>query len=162
MTAQTAIADVLDAIYDLWSTDPTLTATEGIDFFDGPIGAGDRTAGAKVIVGAEDWIDDDQDAGTGTASWAQASTLSDIDETLTIPCAVWVGRGGDDMRARRREAVTLYNRCAELMRGEDFGMTPPVQVLWSYASGSALRQEQGQDGAAVLLSFTVTVRTRIY
>ncbi len=164
MTTQSLFADVLDAIYDTLAADATLAAlvaAETLLISDGPpAGARDRLQ--EVWVGALDDVLGDQFESTTNVSqvWATAGgpSVAERDEVIDVPCCVWVWRGDTDMRTCRRTAQTLLDAACTALRGQTLGVP---QLMWAELLSGQFGQVQTDDGAAVVMVFTIRVQTRL-
>lgn len=160
----TRVADVLDAVYDLFVAEPTIAAAidDGtLVAFDGPPTI-DFSADLMLVVGGS--VEVDNDAGETSVTWdwsamGRSGGNADVEEWIEIPCAV-ASLDGDagNMRAARREAIGIYAKAAAAVRDSTLGIG---EVMWCICAVSGIRQLQTEDGAECLITFTVRVRTRI-
>lgn len=164
MSTQSLLADVLDAIYDTLVADVTLAAmvtAETLLISDGPpTGARDRDN--ELWVGALDDPLGDQFDSTVVInqSWATAGgpAVAERDETIDIPCCVWARRGDTDMRACRRTMQTIFDAACTALRGQTIGVP---QLMWLETAAGSASQVQTDDGAAVVVPFTIRAQTRL-
>lgn len=151
------VADVMDALYDQWTADATLTGL-GVVVRDGDEPT-DGTATRELWVGGTGTDDDDTDVATSQREWAHASTASDIDEWVSVTCTLWAWSGDVDSRGQRRAAINLLNAAVAVVRGSTLGLAP--RVLWTEVPTYSLRQIQDERGSACVVTFVVRARCRI-
>lgn len=162
--SDTRVADVLDAVYDLFAADATLAALvagETLRMFDGPPTT-DFAAQTMLVVGGT--VDADAvDEPDTTVSWDWGSLgvsgqYAAVDEWIDVPCGIASKDGGRDMRTVRRRAIDVYAAAAAAVRASTLAIDV---VMWCISSVSSIRQLQTQSGAECLVAFVVRVRTRI-
>lgn len=161
----TRLADILDAVYDLFAAETTLAAlvaNGALKIFDGPPTI-DFSATSMLVVGGRP-VQDDESETTATLDWATlgvSGQYADIDEWVFIPCGV-ATVGGDStslgMRATRRTAITIYAKAASALRASTLSIDV---VMWCIPQASSLKQQQTQSGSECFIDFTAAVRTRI-
>lgn len=162
----TRVADILDALYDLWAADATLAAmvtAETLKISDGPPTI-DFSARDMLVVGGLPVEDDEESTTDISVTWGslgRSGGYADVDETITVPCGVASLLGDSTpagMRAARRNAINVYAAAASALRDSTLGIDV---VMWCLSGVSGIRQRQTQTGAECLIAFTATVRTRI-
>jgi hypothetical protein len=165
--SDTIVADVLDGVYDLFVANSAIAAlvTAGtLRTFDGPP-AVDWAADSMLVVGGRVQVDD-QDSTTEVAwDWATmgvSGAVSEVDETIAIPCGIASKRGSSTtdatMRNVRRSAINIYAACGAALRGSTLSLP---RVMWCTSSVSSIQQLQTPDGPECFVDFTAFVRTRI-
>jgi hypothetical protein len=161
----TRVADILDALYNLWAADATLAAavTAGtLKIFDGPPTI-DFSARDMLCIGGLPVDDDDSETSVNLdwGSLGRSGQYADVDESIAVPCGI-VSQLGDStaagMRACRRNAINVYAAAASALRASTLGIDV---VMWCLAGVTGIRQAQTQNGAECLIAFTALVRTRI-
>jgi hypothetical protein len=153
-TTQSSFADVVDGIYDAVSTSNTSGALASypasayrIAVFDGPP-TDDRSALVEIRVGVRgDGFD--QIAADITQAWQ--SMDGQRDETIDVPCVIWIRQGSTDVRTWRRRLSDIYNIVAGLLVANTFSQAH----LWTMeVTAGSLREIQATDGLALVLPFT--------
>lgn len=160
----TRVADILDALHDLWAADTTLAAmvnAETLKIFDGPPTV-DFSAPSMLVVGGLPVEDDEESQTEAALNWGslgRSGQYADVDENISVPCgiATLLGNSGD-MRACRRTAINVYAAAASALRASTLGIDV---VMWCLSGVTGIRQRQTQNGAECLITFTALVRTRI-
>jgi len=165
--SDTIVADVLDAVYDLFVADATLAAlvtAKKLRTFDGPP-TSDWAADSMLIVGGRVQVDDEESLTEVSWDWATmgvSGAVSEVDETIAIPCGIAAMRGSSstdaNMRQVRRSAINIYAACGSALRGSTLSLG---RVMWCTSNVSAIHQMQTASGPECLIDFTAFVRTRI-
>lgn len=162
----TRVADILDALYDLWAGNATLAAmvTAGtLKISDGPPTI-DFSARDMLVVGGLPIEDDEEsttDVGLNWGSLGHSGQYADVDENIAVPCGVASVLGDSTpagMRLARRNAINVYAAASSALRDSTLGIDV---VMWCLSGVTAIRQRQTQSGAECLIAFTALVRTRI-
>lgn len=160
-TRQTLAADVLDALVTTWGADATLGTyvTAGrLRIYDGPP-VDDRAAEIELWVGATG-LEPDEAVVTGTQAFATQGTTDDVDETLSIACAIWVANGTNDIKTARRTAIDVFNAAVTAVQGSDLGLGNEVYDATQVVSWQ-LRQGQWTSGVGAVLAFVVQVEGQV-
>jgi hypothetical protein len=155
------VADILDNLTDLLTTNLATTYGERLAVRDGPPII-NRTPEIEVWIGALGEEGEDT-AARHTATWVTmgAGTASQREVTVDIPCCVWAIGGETDMRVRRRTAADVIDAIDVLLAPPDpLGMAEVLCGGVELALG-AVPQIQSQDGAAVPWTFTIRTTARI-
>jgi hypothetical protein len=165
--SDTIVADVLDGVYDLFVADATLAAlvtAKRLRTFDGPPNS-DWAADSMLIVGGRVQVDDEDSTTEVAWDWASmgvSGAISEVDETIAIPCGVAAKRGSNStdatMRQVRRSAINIYAACGSALRGSTLSLP---RVMWCTSNVSSIRQWQTTDGPECFVEFIAFVRTRI-
>jgi len=165
--SDTIVADVLDGVYDLFvadSTISTLVAAGKLRTFDGPPTT-DWAAGSMLVVGGRVLVDDEESLTEVSWDWASmgvSGAVSEVDETIAIPCGIATMRSSANtdvtMRQIRRSAINIYAACGSALRGSTLSLG---RVMWCTSNVSAIHQMQTASGPECLIDFTAFVRTRI-
>lgn len=161
----TRVADILDAIYDLFAANTYLAAevtAERLKIFDGPPTV-DWSAASMLCIGGLP-IEDDESATEVNLNWGslgRSGQYADVDENIAVPCGITTKLGDSTpagMRAARRTAITLYAKAASALRDSTLGIDV---VMWCFSGVTGIRQAQTPSGSECFVAFTALVRTRI-
>lgn len=160
----TRVADVLDALFDLFAADPDIAdavAAGTLTIFDGPP-AIDFSGNSMLVVGGS--VEVDAEGAETSVSWdwsamGQSGATADIAEWIDVPCAVSTIDGdATAMRAARRTAIDIFAKAASAARASTLSIGA---VMWCTCAVSGIRQLQTEDGAECLINFVVRVRAQI-
>ena len=165
--SDTIVADVLDGVYDLLIANSTIAAlvtANKLRTFDGPP-ISDWAADSMLVVGGRVAVDDEDSAGDVPWEWASmgvSGAISEVDETILVPCGIAAKRGSSStdvtLRQVRRSAINIYAACGAALRGSTLSLP---RVMWCTSNVSQIRQWQTPDGPECLIDFTAFIRTRI-
>lgn len=166
--SDTIVADVLDKVYDLWAADATLAALVTalrLRIFDGPVTT-DWAADSMLVVGGTVIADQDDPAVEVAWDWASmgvSGAMSEVDETIHIPCGIAAHRGSHttdaSIRDVRRSAINIYAAAASALRASTLNLP---RVMWCTSNVSRITQMQTiSDGPECFVEFTAFIRTRI-
>jgi hypothetical protein len=160
MATQSIFASVMDAIYAKWVADTTLAAmvtANTLRIYDGPP-AEDRSCDRELRLGAIG--EDFEDPIVIAQEWATSGgpAVAERDETIDIPCSVWVWYGNNDMSATRAAAQAVFDPACTALRGQTLSLP---SVMWIETSAGVFVQVATDSGAAVILTFTVRVQNRL-
>lgn len=161
--SDTRIADILDALYDLYIADAYLAAevaANRLSIHDGPTTI-ELSKESILVIGGSVAVDEDA---IGEVQWDWATLgvsgqFANIEEWVRIPCGISTTHGdADDMRALRRRAISIFAAAAAAVRGTNLGISC---VMWCIPAVSQFVQRQTPTGPEVVFNFTVAVRTHI-
>lgn len=153
----TRMADVVNALADLFGAAPSLSSAEVLD---GPPVTGDPLHEA-VFVGYDGDPDGDGEAATFTQEWAGLGARAK-DEAIAVTCAVLAWSGDNDAEARRAarvRAADLLGAVEDVLRDNPcLGFPPPT--LSALVSGQMYQRQHG-GGFEARIPFQVQVQIRI-
>lgn len=171
-TAAETVADVLDALYDLFDGHANFVSYgDRLTVHDGPPAS---TPSAEILLwfGFDGSGESEEDSARHTAAWATmgAGSSSQRDVDITIPCGVDVfggeaGETGADeavaVRARRRTAAEVLGVVETALHVADpLGMAVILCMGVTVSIGTC-HQIQSTSGASVRWPFTIHTTARI-
>lgn len=133
----------------------TGSALSGVAVLDGPAVGAPSVALDEIAVGWQ--FDDDVDAsGSITQAYRTTGGASALrDEECAILCGIRSWSGDTAMSVARTRAVGLFSAVGDLLRASyDLGLPGVVAVD---IADAGIRQDQGGEGSACLVAFTVRV-----
>ena len=144
------IPAVHDRLVDLF------TDALSIDVVDGPPTTNQAPEHASLYVGA----DPDTSLTAFDTSWAGQGSMR-RNESMAIPCLLYVRSGDTDLRPLRAELFAIYATVEALFRpAADIGLQGYTLRAQIGTTGT-FQQQQTDRGAQARLSFVVTVDARI-
>jgi hypothetical protein len=159
VSTQSILNSAVTALVSTWRADTTLAAlvTAGtLRIFDGPA-VDDRTAPIELWVGARG--DDDDDAvRLAEYDWETLGQAGLVTEVVEVDCLIWAADGTTDIPAQRANCQTVFDAAAGAVRGGNLGLAP---VMWCLARPGVAHPAQTEDGAEMVLPFTVVVRSQL-
>ena len=161
MTVTSRVPALIDYLYNLFSTDPTIgTATPPVTVYDGPVTTG-LDAPLKLFVGLTDPDNPNAEpAADSTQAWAAIGRRG-RDEMVTIHCCAEAWSGDDTVRTVRLAAYGIVSAVETLMQADTTQFGGNVLFPDPGLTQMALLQNNTKEGAIARVTFDLIFKSRI-
>ena len=161
MTITSRVPALIDYLYNLFSTDPTIgTATPPVTVYDGPVTTG-LDAPLKLFVGLTDPDNPAAEpAGDSVQSWAALGRRG-RDEQVTIHCCAEAWSGVDDVKTLRVAVYGIVSAVETLMQADTTQLGGNVLFPDPGLTQTALLQNNTTTGVIARVTFDLIFKSRI-
>ena len=161
MTVTSRVPALIDYLYNLFSTDPTIgQATPPVTVYDGPVTTG-LDPPLKLWVGVSDPDNASHElAADFTQSWASLGRRG-RDEMITIHCVAEAWSGVDDLKSQRVAVYGILAAVETLMQADTTQFGGNVLFPDPGLTAMTLLQNNTTTGAIARVTFDLIFKSRI-